>query len=799
MELDKESAKGLRAIYQYILKNGTVHKNVLKKEIILKAKISEAKFKNLLASLVKYQKISIKGEMVAVNPSILKVGILQKKKDEFFISLKNSNKIYKISNSNASGYMVGDFLDVVIEQNGKDASAVIVRKNTNSATIKEKIKSNIPPKNYVKNPNLLLGRVVKLSHDELVFIPNNKDFPIRRIPILNNKEETVNFQDKICVMCLQNKDVPLWGGTIVEIKGEAGNPICEYDAIAESYGAIMNWDDAGIQKEIEKIPSVVDTTELDLISEEQAQVSKAGKIVDLRHLPFVTVDPASCKDMDDAIYSTINKDGDIVCYVAVANVTKYVNLDSKIGQRYLNGAFTIYAPNKAYNILPTKLSTGICSLNPNEDRLAFVVKSIVDRNTGKTKSSTIYDAIIRSRGKYSYEEAQQAVDNFYAQNVQQLFNKKLLQTNRISLEEQLVFNYFSANILMKGFFDRKMIKFTNNNEREIFFDEDLKDVVDIKVAQHLKYHEVIEAFMINANEATAKHAKDRKLNNIYRVHEKPSSAKEDKAEEFFNLLGIDFDGDLSIEGILHLIEITKGTEFEDATNKFLIKMQSRAVYSDRLFKDDNLENKNEDGISHYALQSKHYSHTTSPIRRVPDYITIFNILADMHKTKPLDKDIINKVIEVANIRQIDVENAEKDFEDFSSILYCENHLGETMNGKISRFRYSSPEENYDDEIIVIVKNEDKGIKVEIPLSQILGRPTKDCVLTEQGCAVLDCNGTIILTLCMPIQFEILYADRKTMTIVGKSSKTLLKRVEQQTLACRYYKKNKKFKKSVLER
>lgn len=390
MAYDSEMLQSIGAIYKYAFENPNTHRNVMRKTLLNKGKISsKEKFSKALEGLIALGRVSIDRENISINPSIVEVGVLQKDDNGFYVVTPNSKKHFKVSKGIAQGYKSGDLLEIVIEHNGKDQQVFVLGKSQREFVQNRATPSKTPSvavQNMMPTENLLLGRVVKLSHDELVFIPNKKSIPVRQIPILNNREEMVKFQDKLCIMSLMNMDVPLLGGHIVEVKGDAGNPVHEYDAIAESYGAIMSWQGNQIESEIERIPSSVDTTSLPLISEAQAPAMQRGHVVDLRHIPFVTVDPATCKDMDDAIYSTFDENGDIVCYTAVANVTKYVDLDTEIGRRYINGGFTIYAPNKAYNILPTKLSTGICSLNPNEDRLAFVVKTVMDKSTGKVKS-----------------------------------------------------------------------------------------------------------------------------------------------------------------------------------------------------------------------------------------------------------------------------------------------------------------------------------------------------------------------------------------------------------------------------
>lgn len=768
MAYTNEDFKIIASIYRELYKESSEHRNIVRKVVLKRTGTSKEKYNKAIYGLVSLGNVSLNGEQLSLNNDEIKLGMLQKSStgNNLELLLPN-NKHITIDASNASGYNMGDFIDFA-QIGGK-----IVLLGKSSKTF-NKHKEKTLHKYDDKSDCLVLGRVVKIGHDDLVFIPNRKDIPLRRIPILNSIEEYPNLQDKLCIMKLENIDAPAMGGTIVQIKGDAGNPIHEYDAIAESCGAIMTWDDA--QDEIDKIPSKVDASKLNLITEEQAKIDPAGKVVDLRHLPFVTVDPATCKDMDDAIYSTIDENGNTVCYTAVANVTKYVDFNSKIGKKYIEGAFTIYAPNKAYNILPTKLSTGICSLNPNQDRLAFVVKTVIDVN-GNVIESNIYDSIIKSRHRYSYEQAQEIVNSQNDEFKRMEIADKIASGEELSLDEQTIMNYYAGEVIKKGFEKRQMIRFVSNKERDIIFDNDLDDVVDIKPVEHLEYHEVIEAFMITANEATAKYAKDHNLPNVYRVHDKPSERKTQRAGEFFKILGIDFDGDFSAQGTRNLIERIHNTSSEEVVNEFLIRTQSRAKYDDKLYR-DNEDDKDAtswlgDKISHYALQSKHYSHTTSPIRRIPDYFTQFNILADIHGKKKINQNVIASVIKHANDRQLVVDQSEKDFADISSVLYCEKHIGEKMTGKVTKLRYTTPEEGFEDEIVVVVKNDDKGISVEIPLSEVLGRKNQNCSLSEQFCAVYDENGNTVLTLCKPVDFIIASADRLTMNIVGKTNKQMV--------------------------
>lgn len=806
MEL-KENKKDISQIYRYLYKlqkSGKIHRNTLKKELINSGKFSsKARFSTILESLIALGTVQADGEYVSLNPSIIQTGVLQQDGNGFFVTTNKSRKHLPVDKSIAAGFGLGEPLEIVVEFNDKkpivtvlgrgkelvfdDKKAAKQLEKTNAA---EKKEVHLRPETYIDKGNKLLGRVVKTGYDELVFIPNRKSLAIRHIPIMNEKEEQAAFQDKICVMDLDHLESPLLGGTIVEVKGDAGNPIHEYDAIAENYGARINWNDPELVEEIKQIPTSVDVTKLNLISEDDALFEKRGKTVDLRNIPFATVDPATCRDMDDAIYSTINEDGDIVCYTAVANVTKYVDLNSKIGEKYVIGAFTFYAPNQAYNILPTILSTNICSLNPNEDRLALVIKTTIDSETGEVKSSDFYDALIKSRKKYSYDDAQAITDNLKPSTSKDDLHTKLALGEELSEDEQVLMNYYTAETIKKEFTRRQMIRFNANHERDIVFDADLQDVLDIQMAPHLEYHEVIEAFMITANEATAKYSNENNIDTIFRTHAAPNSRKIERAHEFFEILGLPIPSELSAQSTIELLDYVKGSTNEDVINDFLIKMQSRAVYSDSLHpnKQQEMPEGYNDMISHYAIQSKNYSHTTSPIRRLADYVVHYNLLAKMHGTKPIKKDDISNIINILNQRQLDVDQAEKDFDDVSSVFYCEKHIGDKLKGKVTKFRYCLPSEGYEDEIVAIVRNEDKGISVEIPLSQVLGRNTQDYTISDKGCAIYDTRGNVVLTICTPLEFIIKSADRVAMTITGTTNKTLTSdsKAQKQSKGDKYY-------------
>ena len=774
----------------------TVQERLIKHKVV----DSRTKLRNALEALTREGRIVVKGKEVSINPSLIKQGRFVQSGSSGYIVLDGDSHQYYIDRNDINGAKPNSSVLVSFYQKVTRSGVVNVPFIAGQAREKEIVAGSVEP----EQEDIVYGRVMKTNHDELIFLPNDKRR--FRLPIFigNDKRTVAKFQDKICTMkIIDGEEGDRQAvGILLDIKGDAGNPIAEYDAIAESHGAIMSFSDPAVQKEIAELPTEVDLSYYSLCSEEQYLSSfEKEPIVDLRELNFTTTDPATCKDMDDAIYSTFDRDGNLVTYVAVANVTKYVRLNSEIGRRYVKAGFTTYAPNKAYNILPPELSTNICSLNPDVDRLALVIKSVIDPRTGKPISSSIMDAVIRSKEKYSYEQAQEICDTSKISEKQ--LKTKCQKGEPLTREEQVVMNSLASDILWKGFKDRDIIEFDSNNEYDVLLNSDMSDIVDLQKQEHIKYHKVIEAFMISANEATAEYALKNNIPNIYRVHDLPNETKLARAYEFFGYLNIPFDGDLSPIGIRNVVEFVKGTEKEKVVNNFLVRLQSKAKYCNTPNPADvrmigkpslyrkppkstsrsagtNFEREKDDilreGISHFGLQSQHYSHTTSPIRRVTDYVTHYNILAHIKGKKMLDEKIVREIALWANQMQDAVDSSEYEFRELNGAIYCTHHINETMKGRICSFRKLADKKDVSaDEVVVIVENEDKGVKVELPLSEVLeyrGGNCRNIAVSANGSAIINKETKApILTLSQELTFRITESDRNTRQVLGSMNLT----------------------------
>lgn len=808
-EIAKETSKGPYDLF-------TLRTKFVKHKVVE----SGNKFDTAIEGLKSDGRVIVRGKEIMINPEAVKHGTFFTKSNKNFgyVVFDGDNHEYGIDLRDAKGFRSNERVVVGFNFYGNRPDIPFIISKENEFTLQEneasssKARRKAPSIFETENgqSNIVYGRVMKLNHDELVFIPNDKSRFKKNISILNEKSTMAQYQDKICTMeIITDEDgfSPAMG-FIKEIKGEAGNPIAEYDAIAESHGANMDWGGEFLEKEIKKIPTEVDLSDFTLTDEKGTVLSGNGseRIVDLRNLQFTTTDPATCKDMDDAIYSTFDKNGNLVVYTAVANVSKYVDLNSEIGKRYIRGAFTTYAPNKAYNILPPELSTNICSLNPNVDRLAFVIKTVVDPKTGIPKESKIMDTVIQSHEKYSYEKAQEICDNNPQITLEKL-REKIASGEELSKEEQVVMNEKASDILWKGFKKRELIEFNTNDEYDVEFNEDMSNIIDIKQQEHIKYHKVIEAFMLTANEATAQFAKENGIPNIYRVHEAPNESKFEQAEEFFGYMNIPFDGELSPNSIRKIIASVKDTNQEKIVNNFLVRMQSKAKYNistnpeevgfisnkSRRINKQKQKNSNENNsevatvvnmkdivdsldqeISHFGLQSEHYSHTTSPIRRITDYITHYNILAFMKGKEMLSEDYVRDICQWANQMQDENDAAEREFKEVDSAIYCEGHIDDVMKGYVCGFKKLNDSKYATiDDIVVLVENEEKGIKVQIPAGELLenkGINTKNIVISPFGSALINRESRVpLIKLCSPISFRIAQADRITRQVFASSN------------------------------
>jgi len=435
-------------------------------------------------------------------------------------------------------------------------------------------------------------------------------------------------------------------GKILKILGKTKNTLTVAEIIARKYNLPTGHSDEAL-KEAEKLPSVVRRT-------------KNRK--DLTDQICFTIDPESARDHDDAV--AIQKEGNMYrLFVHIADVSHYVKEGSAIDREAFERGNTYYLPEKALHMLPERLASQLCSLRPNEKKYAFTCEMVINRS-GKVVDYDIYESVIISKAKLSYDEALRMIvgdpdlEGKYPDVIKPLRHMEKL-----------------AKILMKAKKKRGSIDF-DMPESQILFTEtgDPYDVVPYE--RHLA-HRIIEEFMIIANETVANHMFKKEYPFIYRTHEEPDLDKVVKFVDLVAGLGYDVSYPEKIipKFIQKMLEKVAGTPEETLVRFMALRTMKQAKYT--------VEN-----IGHFGLASDCYTHFTSPIRRYAD-INVHRLLKKDLKGKFKKKDFTTLPVKLEEIaKQCSkmervAEDAERDALDILKLRILSNHVGEVFEGIIT--------------------------------------------------------------------------------------------------------------------
>lgn len=315
---------------------------------------------------------------------------------------------------------------------------------------------------------------------------------------------------------------------------------------------------------------------------------------------IVTIDGKDAKDLDDAISLEL-KDDKYYLGVHIADVSLYVKRNSLIDKEAYKKGTSAYLANKVIPMLPRKLSNDLCSLNPNTKKLTLSLMMEIDK-LGKVLNYEISNSVIESKYRLNYDD----VNNYLNNNVS-LGNNELdsLLTNMYEL----------SNILKKDRVKRGELNF-ESEELEFKFN-DKNEVIDVFPRKSDKGEEIIESFMLKANETIAFHMEVNNLPSIYRIHEKPDTEKLENALDTLNKLNIKINKKAihNVKTFQNILKDVKDTNYEYITNMTLLRAMQKAKYSN-------------EPIGHFGLAARHYTHFTSPIRRYPDLL-LHRIIKDL--------------------------------------------------------------------------------------------------------------------------------------------------------------------------
>ena len=392
--------------------------------------------------------------------------------------------------------------------------------------------------------------------------------------------------------------------------------------------------------------------------------------LDLRDEIIFTIDGADTKDIDDAISLSKVDDG-WQLGVHIADVSFYVKSGSELDKNAMQRGTSVYFANRVVPMLPKELSNGICSLNPNEDRLAFSCLMKLDSD-GKLVSYKFSKSVICSRVKGVYSEVNTILDCFKnsTEISAELAEKYNGLTDTIRLMDELA-SILTANKLNRG---SPQIE---TSECKIIVDEN-DACIDVKKRERGRSEMIIEEFMLMANTSAARLAKESGVPFVYRVHEDPAPEKVSELVDVLSRFGVAVPKFTSVKP-KHLAEIlvkTKDMPIAAAINNMVLRSMAKAKYAD-------------EPLGHFGLVLDDYAHFTSPIRRYPD-LAIHRILTDLCYNKQNIKymqkryaGFAKEAAQQSSEAELTAMRVERECDDCYLAEYMTKHIGETFEGTVS--------------------------------------------------------------------------------------------------------------------
>ena len=384
---------------------------------------------------------------------------------------------------------------------------------------------------------------------------------------------------------------------------------------------------------------------------------------DFRNRPVVTIDPDDAKDYDDAI--DIERRGNTWRVgVHIADVSAFVPIGSETDKEALARGSSVYLPDRALPMLPEVLSSKLCSLVPDEDRLAMSVLIDLEAD-GRVIDASFHQSIIRSRHRLTYGE----VHNFFVGAPAPAFSDAMQQM-LIDLRE--VSQMLKARWQASGTID------FDAPEAKIVLNDD-GSVAALGLRERLESHRLVEAFMLLANRVVAegvermRQKSDHKMPLIYRVHEQPSGDKLEKFIRFVRAMGQKFDPGKKVtpKRFQRFLEEIKGTPYETIIEDQALRTMMKAQYDT-------------ENIGHFGLAFKHYVHFTSPIRRYPDLV-VHRLLKAYMKEETGNKQIrtLGEICRSCSLSEIKAERAEREAVKVMQLRYMTRHVGDVFDGIVS--------------------------------------------------------------------------------------------------------------------
>ncbi|GDY26576.1 ribonuclease R [Agarivorans sp. Toyoura001] len=516
-------------------------------------------------------------------------------------------------------------------------------------------------------------KVLKAGKVELVgryFVEGNLRYVVpddSRInqDILIGKNDTAGArQGQVVVIEVVSRPVApkLAVGKVTDILGEKMAPGMEVQVALRNHDIPHDWPNA-VTKAVSKLEEEVD------------EASKQNR-VDLRDLPLVTIDGEDARDFDDAVFCEAKKSGGWRLWVAIADVSYYVRPDAALDREALNRGNSVYFPDQVIPMLPEQLSNGLCSLNPQVDRLCMVAEMTISA-AGRLSGYKFYEAVMHSHARFTYNkvaailDGDEALAQRYADQVPHL---------------QELHRLYSALKVSRA--QRGGIELETQETRFIFNAQ--RKIEQIVPLTRNDAHKMIEECMIQANVAAAKFVEKHQQAILYRVHDRPGKERLTNFRGFLNELGLPLGGGDEPQPSDYFTLVASIQERPDLEliQTMLLRSMMQAVYQP-------------DNLGHFGLALKSYAHFTSPIRRYPDLLLhrVIKFLVNKLEAEAAGKTVKNKWTvtggysyqddemdkfgEACSMTERRADDATREVSDSLKCEYMQDHVGTVLPATIA--------------------------------------------------------------------------------------------------------------------
>ena len=575
--------------------------------------------------------------------------VYRTKKDKYMLFNNSNLKVGKLL-ATKKGY---GFVDIE-----GDEDVFVAQDNLNGAINNDEVIVEITSKKGLK----LEGRILKIIERKLkqfigkVYFKHNKcmidlDDKKVNIDIIIDNDKTLGAVSghKVVVRLLNKLDNTTYKGAIVKILGHQDDPGVDILSIAAKY-EIDDVFPEDAEDQLKNIPDHVLENEYE------------GR-TDLRKEMIFTIDGDDTKDIDDAISIEKIENGNYKLGVHIADVSYYVKENSALDEEACKRGTSVYLANTVIPMLPHQLSNGICSLNPNVDRLAISCIMEID-STGEIVEYDIFESVIKSNIQMTYKK------------VNAILEKNEIPEGYEPYVEKLHLMSELADILRKNKVSKGYIDF-DIDEAKIITDEN-GEAIDVVLRERGTGEKLIEDFMIAANETVARHIAYMEYPFIYRVHGEPNEEKINNFLNFVSILGhsVHKMKKITPKAMQDLLGELKDVKEYPILSSLLLRSMQKAVYD-------------KSNIGHFGLASKCYTHFTSPIRRYPD-TTVHRLLRTYLFNNNLNADTIRyweNRLAILGPHTSERERAsiecEREVDDMKMAEYMEKHIDEEYTGIVS--------------------------------------------------------------------------------------------------------------------